>query len=141
VTKIEFRALLAILFVVVVVALYLVHFATMELPEMAVLYIQWWRSQPLGTLQQLALQYGTPIHVVWLLSLVGLALFWSPARYVFLLCFMIVIFREALSPAPVVIPSEFVVLDNIIAVLSGMVLLAMYSKPINEMFVVNPFKR
>ena len=140
-TKTAFRLLLAILFVSVVIALYLVHFATLEFPEMAVLYIQWWRSQPLSTLQQLALQYGTPIHVAWLLSLVGLALLWSPARYVFLLCVAVVIFREALSSAPVVTPSEFVVLDNIIAVLSGMVLLAMYSKPLNAMFVVNPFKR
>jgi hypothetical protein len=70
-TKTSFRALLAILIATVIVSLYRVYFIPSELPDMAVLYIQWWRTQPISTLQLMLLEYGVVIHATLLISLLG----------------------------------------------------------------------
>lgn len=139
--KTSFRALLGILTVAVVVALYRVYFAAPDLPYMAVSYIEWWRTQPMSTLQLMILTYAAVVHAVLLLSLAGLAFFWSPARHVFVACMAILMFGEIGSRAPLVVPANSVALDNLIAVLSGMVILAAYSKPISEAFSLNPFRK
>lgn len=131
---------MAILGAAVIVALYRVYFVVPELPDMAVLYIQWWRTQPISPSQLMLLEYGIVIHITLLISLVGLAFLWSPARYIFITCFVAAMLSEVGSIAPLVISGDSVALDNLVGVLAGMVILAMYSKPITNMFSVNPFK-
>lgn len=136
----HFRTLAGLLFVVIAYVLLEIHFTEMDIPDMAVSYILWWRAQPLNTLEGLALQYGTLTHALLLLSLVGVALLWSPARYLFTITMLFAIIREAFFSLPLVVVGRSVVLDNLIALLAGMLVFAMFFTPLRNSFVKNPFR-
>ena len=136
-----FRILVATMFSIVVYMLYEIHFLTIDLPEMATSYIQWWRSQPLTALQEFMLRYAMLMHWVLLLSLVGIGLLWSPARYVFAGTILLGVLREAAWSLPIVVTGRQVVLDNLIVMMAGMIIFAMFFTPLRDQFVNNPLKK
>jgi len=140
-TTLSFRVLVASLFSVIAYVLYEIHFLTIDLPDMALSYIRWWRSQPMNSLQQLTLQYGMLTHAVLLLSLVGVGFLWSPARYVFTVTMLLSIFREALWSIPLVVIGRHILFDNLIVLMSGMLIVAMFFTPLRHQFVNNPLAK
>src|SRR4030067_1162566 len=119
-TTLLFRILAGMLFLVIAYVLYEIHFSAMDIPDMSASYINWWRAQPLNPLQDFILRYGVLTHTVLLLSLVGVGLLWSPARYVFTIIILFAVVREAFFPIPIVVIGRLVMLDNFIAIMSGM---------------------
>jgi hypothetical protein len=138
-TTLHLRILAVSLFLMFAYILFEVHFVTMDIPDMAAAYIQWWRAQPLNPLQVFVLQYGTLTHTVLLLSLLGVALLWSPARYVFTVTMFFMAISEALFSVPLVVIGRLVMLENVAAIMAGMLIYAMFFTPLRHEFAINPF--
>jgi hypothetical protein len=138
-TTLSFRILTGLLFLAIAYVLYGIHFVMMDLPEMAVLYIQWWRTQPLNWFQQFVLNYGILIYAILMVSLVGIGLLWSPARYVFTVIMLLSVITEGLSSVPLVVTGRQIMIDNFIGIMSGMLIFAMFFTPLRHQFVNNPF--
>jgi hypothetical protein len=135
----NFRILIGLLCCTFAYSLYSAQVAVAALPELAASYVEWLRQQPLTGPQALSIKMAPVLHVLVFVSALGSALLWSPARYAFALTIAALITGEAAWSAPLIVSGHHVMLDNVVLLLSGMVLAVMFSEPLDAEFSRNPF--
>ena len=116
-----FHLLLALPIVLISLSLIrsgMVHYSW---PDEAVAYLNWYRSQPLSNTELLVIPIANGGLVLFVLSTIGLMMFWPPSRYLYVASIIMVFAGDAVSAmgVPVVFGGWDALLDSLSSILVG----------------------
>ena len=125
------KSLLRILFLIPVIAGLLAatsFFGNHSLPQPAEEYLRWYMNQPLEGAELILNRMALIGLVGMVASTIGLIMFWSPARYIYLVSLLLALSDQAVT-LPVLISGWENFLDNVAQISIGLNLGLLFSMP------------
>jgi len=128
-TKLRFRIIVLIPAVTLLLAMWMIFGrANPDWPEPAIQYLVWYYGSSPTPFEFWAAKAGLLGLLGILASSVGVFLFWSPARYSYLVFTLLAVIAD-LPTTPVLVGLPDVFLDNLIKIFLGICLALMFTQP------------
>jgi len=108
-------------------------------PIEALTYDEWFINQPLADTAYILNRIGIAALLLMLISTIGLLLFWSPSRYIYVLSIFVALLAE--SPIfgnmdlPILIGKYQPILESVTGIASGMIIALLFTNPIKGYFI------
>lgn len=105
-----------------------------QLPEAALVYLQWWYQQPLSSIEQTTGWISLVAGISSIAGAIAMLFFMNWARALFAISILVLVATEAVLDLPVLITSIEAFLDSICSILAGGIIVFSYFTNLTNRF-------